>query len=47
MDKGMFLAGFEPDRLFGDQHGHVESARAHVAAGHVPFRVANRERKTG
>jgi 5'-nucleotidase len=47
MDKGMFLAGFEPDFFFDDQHGHVESARAHVAAGHVPFGVANRERKTG
>jgi 5'-nucleotidase len=47
MDKAMFLAGFEPDFFFDDQHGHVESARAHVAAGHVPFGVANAERKSG
>ena len=26
---------------FDDQHGHVDSARQHVAAGHVPFGVAN------
>ncbi len=45
MDKGMFLAGFEPDFYFDDQHGHIESARQHVAAGHVPFGVANRERR--
>ena len=41
LDKGEFLAAFEPDFYFDDQHGHVESARRHVAAGHVPFGVAN------
>jgi 5'-nucleotidase len=39
--KGEFLKAFEPDFFFDDQHGHVDSARAHVAAGHVPFGVRN------
>ena len=42
LDKGEFLKAFEPDFFFDDQHGHVDSARQHVAAGHVPFGVANR-----
>jgi 5'-nucleotidase len=41
LDKGAFLKAFEPDFYFDDQRGHIESARAHVAAGHVPFGVAN------
>jgi len=41
LDKGEFLAAFEPDFYFDDQQGHVDSARRHVAAGHVPFGVAN------
>jgi 5'-nucleotidase len=41
LDKGAFLKAFEPDFYFDDQHGHIDSARAHVAAGHVPFGVAN------
>ena len=41
LDKGAFLKAFEPDFYFDDQHGHVDSARAHVAAGHVPFGIAN------
>ena len=41
LDKGEFLATFEPDFYFDDQRGHVDSARAYVAAGHVPFGVAN------
>jgi len=41
LDKGAFLKAFEPDFYFDDQRGHVESARQHVAAGHVPFGVAN------
>ena len=41
LDKGAFLKAFEPDFYFDDQHGHVDSARVHVAAGHVPFGVAN------
>jgi len=45
LDKGEFLRAFEPDFFFDDQRAHVESARRHVAAGHVPFGVANVERK--
>lgn len=45
LDKGEFLRAFEPDFFFDDQRAHVESARRHVAAGHVPFGVANIERK--
>jgi 5'-nucleotidase len=41
LDKGAFLRAFEPDFFFDDQRGHVDSARAHVATGHVPFGVAN------
>jgi 5'-nucleotidase len=41
LDKGTFLKAFEPDFYFDDQRGHVDSARAHVAAGHVPYGVAN------
>lgn len=39
--KGEFLRSFEPDFYFDDQLGHIDSARAFVAAGHVPFGVAN------
>ncbi|TAK48265.1 MAG: 5'-nucleotidase [Betaproteobacteria bacterium] len=45
LDKGEFLRAFEPDFYFDDQRGHVESAQQHVATGHVPFGVANRDRK--
>ncbi|HTQ78092.1 MAG TPA: 5'-nucleotidase [Burkholderiales bacterium] len=45
LDKGEFLRAFQPDFYFDDQRGHVESARRHVATGHVPFGVANRERR--
>jgi 5'-nucleotidase len=41
LDKGPFLKAFGADIFFDDQRGHVESARRHVAAGHVPFGVAN------
>jgi len=39
--KGEFLKSFEPDFFFDDQRGHIDSARAYVAAGHVPFGVTN------
>jgi 5'-nucleotidase len=39
--KGEFLRSFEPDFYFDDQRGHIDSARAYVAAGHVPFGVTN------
>jgi 5'-nucleotidase len=41
LDKGAFLKSFEPDFYFDDQRGHIDSARLHVAAGHVPFGVRN------
>jgi len=44
LEKGEFLKAFEPDFYFDDQPGHIDSARAHVAAGHVPFGVANLKR---
>jgi len=41
LEKSAFLKAFEPDFYFDDQRGHIDSARAFVAAGHVPFGVAN------
>ncbi len=41
LDKSAFLQAFEPDFFFDDQHRHVDSARALVASGHVPFGIAN------
>ena len=41
LDKGEFLKSFGPDFYFDDQRGHIDSARAYVAAGHVPFGVRN------
>ncbi len=35
-DKGPFLRAFGADIFFDDSHDNVESARSHVAAGHVP-----------
>lgn len=40
LDKGVFLKAFEADIFFDDQAVHCESARKHVATGHVPFGVA-------
>jgi 5'-nucleotidase len=45
LDKGEFLRAFQPDFYFDDQRRHVESARQHVATGHVPFGIANLDRK--
>ena len=45
LDKGEFLKAYQPDFYFDDQRGHVESARQHVATGHVPFGIANLDRK--
>jgi 5'-nucleotidase len=42
LDKSDFLKAFEPDFYFDDQRSHIDSARAHVASGHVPFGIANR-----
>lgn len=40
-DKGEFLKAFGADIFFDDQPKHCESARRHVATGHVPHGVAN------
>jgi 5'-nucleotidase len=41
LDKGEFLKAYDADVFFDDQQGHCESARSHVATGHVPHGVAN------
>lgn len=41
-EKGMFLKAFGADIFFDDQTKHCESARQHVATGHVPHGVANK-----
>jgi 5'-nucleotidase len=40
-DKGPFLQAFGADIFFDDSHANVESARLHVATGHVPHGVRN------
>ena len=45
LDKAAFLKAFRPDFYFDDQRRHVESARQHVPTGHVPFGIANQDRK--
>ena len=40
-DKGPFLEAFAADIFFDDTHHNVESARKHVATGHVPHGVSN------
>ena len=42
LSKGEFLREFEPDFFFDDQTRHVDSASAHVPAGHVAGGVINR-----
>lgn len=41
LDKGEFLKAYGADVFFDDQKFHCESARQHVATGHVPHGVAN------
>lgn len=41
LEKGPFLREFGADIFFDDQQSHCESARQHVATGHVPSGVAN------
>ncbi len=41
LEKGPFLKAFGADIFFDDQHTHIDSARKYVAAGHVPFGIAN------
>ncbi len=40
-DKGEFLKAFGADIFFDDSQHNIESARRHVAAGHVPHGIAN------
>lgn len=40
-DKGPFLEAFGADIFFDDSSHNIESARRHVAAGHVPHGVSN------
>jgi len=40
-DKGPFLQAFGADIFFDDSHHNTESARQHVATGHVPHGVSN------
>ncbi len=40
-DKGAFLEAFGADIFFDDSLQNIDSARRHVAAGHVPHGVAN------
>ena len=41
MEKGPFLQAYDADVFFDDQEAHCDSARNHVATGHVPSCVAN------
>jgi 5'-nucleotidase len=41
LDKGPFLKAFDADIFFDDQRRHCESARQHVATGHVPTGIKN------
>lgn len=41
MSKGEFLKAYGADVFFDDQQAHCDSARGHVATGHVPSGVAN------
>jgi len=45
MEKGPFLKSFGADIFFDDQEQHCESAKAHVATGHVPHGIANQIQK--
>ena len=45
MEKGPFLKSFGADIFFDDQQGHCDSARQHVATGHVPHGVSNESTK--
>ena len=44
-DKGPFLQAFGADIFFDDSHANVESARQHVATGHVPHGVSNEKQR--
>jgi 5'-nucleotidase len=44
--KGPFLKAFGADIFFDDQEQHCQSAKEHVATGHVPHGVANQKTNT-
>jgi 5'-nucleotidase len=44
MDKTEFLRAFGADVFFDDQTQHCERASVHVATGHVPHGIVNRDR---
>lgn len=41
LPKGVFLKAYGADVFFDDQRVHCDSAREHVATGHVPHGIAN------
>ncbi len=41
LPKGEFLKAYGADVFFDDQQAHCDSARGHVATGHVPHGIAN------
>lgn len=43
LNKGEFLKSYGADVFFDDQHTHCDSAKNHVATGHVPHGIANEE----
>lgn len=43
LDKAVFLKSYGADVFFDDQQSHCESAKSHVATGHVPHGIANRK----
>ncbi|WP_461480809.1 5'-nucleotidase [Porticoccus sp.] len=43
LDKAAFLKSYGADVFFDDQQSHCDSAKNHVATGHVPHGIANRK----
>lgn len=43
LSKGEFLKAYGADVFFDDQQAHCDSARGHVATGHVPHGIANQK----
>jgi 5'-nucleotidase len=43
LEKGAFLKSYGADVFFDDQQAHCESAKSHVATGHVPHGIANKQ----
>jgi len=41
LDKSPFLKAYGADVFFDDQQSHCQSAKSHVATGHVPHGIAN------